>query len=52
MIWIEVVCDGCNNNPFGETYRSNSASRIKKEAREAGWKTIKERYIVQNVKKG
>jgi hypothetical protein len=41
MIWIEVVCDGCNNNLFGETYRSNSVSRIKKEAREAGWKTIK-----------
>jgi hypothetical protein len=35
-----MVCDGCNENPFGEEYMSNSVSRIKKEAKEAGWKTI------------
>jgi len=40
MVWIEMVCDGCNENPFGEEYMSNSVSRIKKEAKEAGWKTI------------
>lgn len=40
MIWVEIVCDGCNFNPFGEEYRSTSVSRIKKKAKEAGWKTI------------
>ena len=40
MIWIEVVCDGCCDNTFGETYRSNSVSKLKKEVKEAGWKTI------------
>ena len=41
MIWVEIVCDGCCDNPYGETYISNSVSRLKKKAKEAGWKTIK-----------
>ena len=40
MIWIEIVCDSCCDNPFGETYRSNSVSTLKKKAKESGWKTI------------
>lgn len=41
MIWIEIVCDGCNYNPFGEFYRKGSIQRIKATAKSAGWKTIK-----------
>ena len=40
MVWVEIVCDGCSSNPFGEIYMSNSVSKIKKKAKEAGWKTI------------
>ena len=40
MVWIEIVCDGCNDSPFGESYKSNSVSRLKKAAKDAGWRTI------------
>lgn len=40
MVWVEIVCDSCSNNPFGEIYMSNSVSKIKKKTKEAGWKTI------------
>ena len=43
MIWIEIVCDGCNNNPFGEFYRKGSIQRIKALAKSDGWKVIKGR---------
>lgn len=39
MVWIEIVCDGCYDNPIGETYKK-SVSTIKKKAKENGWKTI------------
>ena len=41
MIWIEIVCDGCNDNPFGEFYRKGSIQRIKAIAKSDGWKIIK-----------
>lgn len=41
MIYIEIVCDGCCYNPFGNEYTQGSVSKLKKEAKEAGWKTIK-----------
>ena len=41
MIWIEMVCDGCNANPYGETYRKGAAQMIKDQAKQGGWKTIK-----------
>ena len=40
MIWIEMVCDGCQS-PCGESYRKGSLKRIKAEAKGYGWKTIK-----------
>ena len=40
MIWIELVCDGCNDNPWGEYYRKGSVARIKANAKANGWKTI------------
>ena len=41
MVWIEIVCDGCSHSPCGESYRKGSLKRIKAEAKEYGWKTIK-----------
>ncbi len=41
MVWIEMVCDGCNYNPYGEPYEKGSLKRIKAEAKQNGWKTIK-----------
>lgn len=41
MIWVEIVCDGCYDNPYGNTYSRDSVSRLKKKVKEAGWKTIK-----------
>lgn len=43
MIWVEIVCDGCSTDPFGEMYTSNSISKMKKKTKEAGWKTINEK---------
>lgn len=36
MIWIEIVCDGCSNNPWGESYRKGSVQRIKAIAKQYG----------------
>ena len=41
MIWVEIVCDGCNNNPCGEAYRKGSITRLKEEVKTYGWKTVK-----------
>ena len=41
MIWIEIVCDGCNDNPWGERYRKGSLTRLKQNVKHDGWKTIK-----------
>lgn len=41
MIWVEIVCDGCNDNPLGEFYRKGSIQRIKANAKSDGWKFIK-----------
>ena len=40
MIWIEIVCDSCCDNTFGQIYTSNAVSKLKKAVKEAGWKTI------------
>jgi len=41
MIWIEVVCDSCNDNPWGESYKKGSVQRIKAKVKQEGWKTVK-----------
>ncbi len=41
MFWIELMCDGCNDNPWGERYRKGSVNRLKTNAKADGWKTIK-----------
>lgn len=41
MVWVEIVCDGCNNSPYGETYMQGSDKRLKDMAKREGWKTIK-----------
>ena len=41
MIWIEIVCDACNDILCGESYRKGSVQRIKEDAKRCGWKTIK-----------
>ena len=38
MIWIEIVCDGCNYNPWGEHYRRGSIAQLNAKAKECGWK--------------
>ena len=50
MIWIEMVCDGCQS-PCGESYRKGSLKRIKAEAKGYGWKTIKGKMYFPDVKK-
>ncbi len=41
MIWIELVCDGCNASPYGEIYGKGVVQMIKDWAKQDGWKTIK-----------
>lgn len=48
MIWIEIVCDGCNDNPFGESYRKGSLTRLKQWAKQNGWKIIKGKIYCPN----
>lgn len=48
MIWIEIVCDGCNDNPWGEFYRKGSVQRIKASAKSNGWKVIKGKLYCPN----
>ena len=51
MIWIEVVCDGCSNNPCGESYQKGSITRLKKEVKTYGWKTIKGKIYCPDCQK-
>lgn len=51
MIWVEIVCDGCSTDPFGEMYTSNSISKMKKKQKKLVGKQLMERYIVLSVKK-
>ena len=44
MIWIEIICDGCNCNPEGEFYSSGSVTRLKKKVKALGWKMKYGRY--------
>ncbi len=51
MIWIEIVCDGCNENPWGESYRKGSVQRMKEYAKQNGWKTIKGKIYCPNCQR-
>lgn len=51
MIWVELVCDGCCDHPFGEQYISNSVSRLKCRAKEAGWKIINKKIYCPECQK-
>lgn len=53
MVWIELVCDGCNDNPFGERYRKGSLAKLKQEAKCSGWKITKGKiYCDECIKRG
>lgn len=51
MIWIEMVCDRCMNNPFGERYKKGSVERLKRYAKQDGWKTVNGKIYCPNCYK-
>lgn len=48
MVWIEIVCDRCNDAPWGESYRRGSVQRLKEITKQCGWKTIKGKLYCPN----
>ena len=41
MVWVEIVCDSCCDNTYGESYRQGSIKKLKDMAKENGWKITK-----------
>ena len=41
MVWIEMVCDCCNDTCGGRSYKNGAIANLRIEAKKLGWKTIK-----------